>query len=51
LAHQFNELANKDNMLLRSKLNCNKGDFERLRKLGTNGRGAMGADLENKIKD
>ena len=36
-------------MLLKSKLNCNKGDFERLRKLGTSGKGAMGADLESQV--
>lgn len=41
-------MANKNNVQLRSKLNCNKGDFERLRHLGQ-AEGLIGADLEKKF--
>jgi chromosome segregation ATPase len=30
----FNQLSNQQNMLLRSKLNYNRGEIERLRRLG-----------------
>jgi hypothetical protein len=34
LSKQFNELAHRQSMHVRSKLNYNKADFERLRRLG-----------------
>lgn len=49
LAQKFNHLANRQNMLLRSKLNYNKGDFERLRELGQIKGGAMGSELERLV--
>jgi len=33
----INSLANKSNLLLRSRLNSNKSDFDRLRNLGAIG--------------
>jgi len=46
LSEDINALANKSNMVLSAKLNANKGDFDRLRKLGT----TFGTQLENKVK-
>ena len=37
-------------MVLRSKLNYNKGDFERLRRLGQQAGGALGKDLERVVE-
>jgi hypothetical protein len=44
-----NELANKDNLMLRSKLNANKGDFERLRATASQKDGPIGNDLERLV--
>jgi hypothetical protein len=41
LSEEINILSNKNNIILRSKLNNNKSDFERLRHLGTDD-GAIG---------
>ena len=43
-------MANKSNLILRSKLNQNKGDFERLRHLGQ-AQGALGAELEHTVAE
>ena len=48
LNEEINSLANKSNLILRSKLNQNKGDFERLRHLGQ-AQGALGAELEHTV--
>jgi predicted nucleic acid-binding Zn-ribbon protein len=45
LSQNLNDLANRSNLLLRSKLNQNKSDFERLRHLGSSN-GAIGSELE-----
>ena len=50
LSQNLNDLANRSNILLRSKLNQNKSDFERLRHLGSSD-GAVGADLEKRVAD
>jgi len=39
-------LTHQSNLILRSKLNSNKGDFERLRKVANQQDGPIGADLE-----
>lgn len=43
LTEEINSLANQSNMVLRAKLNSNKGDFDRLRQ------GATGAALERDV--
>lgn len=43
LTEEINTVANKSNMLLRAKLNSNKGDFDRLRQ------GATGNELERRV--
>lgn len=48
LSQNLNDLANRSNMLLRSKLNQNKSDFERLRHLGSSD-GAIGTELEKRV--
>lgn len=48
LSQNLNDLANRSNMLLRSKLNQNKSDFERLRHLGSTD-GAIGTELEKRV--
>jgi multidrug resistance efflux pump len=50
LNDDINNLANKSNLILRSKLNQNKGDFERLRHLGQ-AQGALGAELEHAVAE
>jgi hypothetical protein len=40
-------MANKSNIILRSKLNANKNDFERLRNFGQK----IGSKLEEKVKE
>jgi len=42
-------VANRSNIILRSKLNANKGDFERLRQLGQI-EGPLGTVLEDKVE-
>ena len=51
LHQDSNELANMSNIMLRSKLNSNKGDFERLRRTGQQEAqiGLIGQDLERFI--
>ena len=49
LQTESSELAHKDNLMLRSKLNSNKGDFERLRTTASQKDGPIGADLERLI--
>jgi chromosome segregation ATPase len=46
----FNQLSNQQNMLLRSKLNYNRGEIERLRRLGQQAGGALGKDLERVVE-
>lgn len=48
LSQNLNDLANRSNILLRSKLNQNKSDFERLRHLGFSD-GAIGTELEKRV--
>lgn len=48
LSQNLNDLANRSNILLRSKLNQNKSDFERLRHLGSSD-GAIGTELEKRV--
>lgn len=48
LSQSLNDLANRSNILLRSKLNQNKSDFERLRHLGSTD-GAIGTELEKRV--
>mmetsp|Transcript_5439 Transcript_5439/g.8425 ORF Transcript_5439/g.8425 Transcript_5439/m.8425 type:complete len:274 (+) Transcript_5439:719-1540(+) len=48
LVDEINSTANRSNILLRAKLNANKGDFERLRHLGQ-AKGAIGVELEQKV--
>lgn len=48
LSLNLNDLGNKNNILLRSKLNQNKSDFERLRHLGSTN-GALGTELEIRV--
>lgn len=50
LNEEINNMANKSNLILRSKLNQNKGDFERLRHLGQ-AQGALGAELEQTVAE
>ena len=46
LAEEIHLQANKNNMVLTSKLSANKGDFERLKNQGD----SMGQNLEQKVK-
>lgn len=48
LTQELNSVANRSNLILRSKLNQNKSDFERLRHLGT-ADSAIGKDLERQV--
>ena len=50
LSKQFNDLAHRQSMHVRSKLNYNKADFERLRRLGQTKGGAMGKELERMVQ-
>lgn len=49
LSVDINQMANRSNIVLRSKLNANKGDFERLRQLGQI-EGPLGTVLEDKVE-
>ena len=49
-SNKLNALANRTNMFLRSKLNCNKSDFERLRNIGQI-QGVLGSGLERKVAE
>ena len=46
--NKTNVLAHQTNIVLRSKLNSNKGDFERLRRTGQKD-GLIGVDLERQV--